>query len=378
MRIIITTNGKEVVNKLYTSKSSSDLFNNLKGPSNSRNNNLTSSLNNLNNNINQQNRENNSITLDESKLPQHTNNNSKLLSNNINLIHPKLIKIKEPNIQIPKILLIKYNESLNTEDKLKSQIVTQSQNILSALDTNSDNRNLINRFTSSNNNIIEDSNTYSRLYSGRSGSTGNMLPIIKSRYSIGEIINKNCFDKLKRKIEERIEENKYDVKIDDKMFRKYVNPKKIFDEIKRERNKSIDASNNKLIEYLMKKTSISDNFLKKINECSDRKLNHLNRIAGKILIDKEIENNYNKKRKERFENRKIKEIMDYRKILVQIKNKVKNNIKDNHMNKYSLLKDKNKIVYKNVFNDFRRKYWQKSDNFARFFPEAQRVHYEEE
>ena len=103
---------------------------------------------------------------------------------------------------------------------------------------------------------------------------------------------------------------------------------------------------------------------------------HLNKISGKILVEKEREKNFNKKMKEKLENQKIKESEEFREILFKIKRKVNSNIKDNHMNNYSLLKDSNKAVYKNVFKNFRRQYWKKSDNFSRFFPKYQNVHYE--
>ena len=127
----------------------------------------------------------------------------------------------------------------------------------------------------------------------------------------------------------------------------------------------------------MKKTSISGNFLKKIDKCDDDELNYLNKISGKVLIEKEVEKNFNKRIKEKLENQKIKEMVQFRQILLKIKNKVNYNIKDNHMNNYLLVKDSNKAVYRNVFKKFRRQYWKKSDNFSRFFPKYQRVHYEE-
>jgi hypothetical protein len=384
MRIIVTNNGKHVLKKLYSSNSCPDLFNNQSHSVSLRNNNPL--LNNANVNqdntniINQRNIENNNNHIisvnEESKLPLFSNYNSHLLSSNnsINSMSPKIVKIKEKNFKIPISFLKKYEKKDNDLINNKIPIVTQSLTVLTALENNlSKNKNSNNI----NNNIIEESysqQSNSRLFSGNSNSS---LPKIRSHYSIGEIINKKCFDKLNKKIKDKIEEQKYDLKVDIKNLRKYSNSKQIFDEINKEKNKSIDASNYKLIEYLMKKTSISKSFLKKLNECDDEKLTHLNKISGKVLIEKENQLNYNKRIKEKLKQQKIKETLQFRKILFNINNEVNNNVKNFHMNNYPLTKDNNKVVYRNVFRKFRRKYWKKSDNFSRFFPKYQRVHYEE-
>ena len=396
MRIIITNNGKEVINKLYSSQSASDIFNDSNNQTFSRNNktfipNINPISQKNNNSVNQKNLVSNINSFnDESKLPINEYNNSNLLSsnNNINLINPKIIKLKDKNFRMPISFVKKYMRDQNqqNENKVEVPIVTQSLNVLSALEKNLSNNKVQNikinsKLNSINNSIEEESKsnskTNSRLSSGKSGVTNIYLPRIKSQYSIGEIINKNCFDKLNKKIKEKINEQKYDLKIDDKILRKYWSSKNILDEINKEKNKNIDATNYKLIEYLMKKTSISGNFLKKIDKCDDDELNYLNKISGKVLIEKEVEKNFNKRIKEKLENQKIKEMVQFRQILLKIKNKVNYNIKDNHMNNYLLVKDSNKAVYRNVFKKFRRQYWKKSDNFSRFFPKYQRVHYEE-
>ena len=395
MRIIVTNNGKEVITKLCSSQSSPDLLNNSSQQPHSRNTNplilkINKNLNNSFNNKKKSDDNMNSIN-DDSKLQIYSNNNSNLLSSlsssNINLINPKKIKIKEKNFKIPNFFVKKYEREENQQNQNPIPIVTQSLNVLSELEKNisdknkNQNQNIKNnnsKLISLNNTIIEEeSKTNSRLNSGKSRAPSVFLPRIKSHYSIGEIINKNCFDKLNKKIKEKINEQKYDLKIDDKILRKYWSSKNILDEINKEKNKNIDATNYKLIEYLMKKTSISGNFLKKIDKCDDDELNYLNKISGKVLIEKEVEKNFNKRIKEKLENQKLKEMLQFRLILLKIKNKVNNNIKDNHMNNYLLVKDSNKAVYRNVFKKFRRQYWKKSDNFSRFFPKYQRIHYEE-
>ena len=394
MRIIITNNGKEVINKLYSSQSASDIFNNSNNRTFSRNKktpqiNLISQKN--SNSVNQKNINSNINSFnEESKLPICTYNNSNLSSSNndINLIYPKIIKLKDKNFKMPLSFAKKYMLEQNQKNvnKVEVPIVTQSLNVLSVLEKNlSDNKiqnvKINTKLNSINNSIEEESKSNSkedsRLSSGKSGVSNIYLPRIKSQYSIGEIINKNCFDKLNKKLKEKIDEQKYDLKIDNTILRKYWSAKNIFDEIKKEKNKTIDATNYKLIEYLMKKTSISGNFLKKLNKCDEEKLTQLNKISGKVLIEKEVEKKFNKKIREKLDNQKIKETLQFRQILLKIKNKVKNNIKDNHMNNYLLVKDSNKAVYRNVYKKFRQQYWKKSDNFSRFFPKYQRVHYEE-
>jgi hypothetical protein len=281
----------------------------------------------------------------------------------------------------------KYQREENPQNVNDIPIVTQSLNVLSELEKNLYDRNqsqnlslqskISSKINSVSSTLLEESKANTRLESGKSSSTSVFLPRIRSQYSIGEIINKDCFDKLNKKVIEKIDEQKYDLKIDSKILRKYWSSKDMFDEIKKEKNKTINATNYKLIEYLMKKTSISGNFLKMINQCNEEKLNHLNKISGKILVEKEIEKNFNKRIREKLENDKIKETLQFRQILLKIKDKVKDNIKDNHMNNYLLVKDSNKAVYRNVFKRFRRQYWKKSDNFSRYFPKYQRVHYKE-
>jgi len=374
MRIIITNNGKEVLHKLYSSSSCPDIFN--------KNNNISDIKNksNIIQGINQKNIDvtSNSIN-DDSKLPLYINNNSNIVSSyrSKNSINPKIVKVREKSLKMPLSFLKKYekNDFLNIENN--NPIIKQSLSVLSNLENKSIENKNINSINNTNN-IIEDANSNSRLYSGVTKSGSNIiLPQIKSKYSIGEIINKDCFNKLKLKIKEKIDEKKYDIKMDDKTLRKNWSYNNIFEEINKRKNKTIEASNYKLIEYLMKKTSISGNFLKKLNECNNEELMHLNKISGKILVEKEREKNFNKKVREKLENKKMKESEEFREILFKIKKKVNSNIKDNHMNNYSLVKDSNKGVYKSVFKNFRRQYWKKSDNFSRFFPKYLNVHYEE-
>ena len=127
----------------------------------------------------------------------------------------------------------------------------------------------------------------------------------------------------------------------------------------------------------MDKKTLSQNFLNKINQSDEKKMMVLDKLSGKVLEEKENQKIFDKRMKERIENKKIKEGLEFRKMLLDIKTKVNDNIKDDHMNKYILVKDNNKAVYRNVFKKFRRKYWKKSDNFSRYFHQYHKVHFEE-
>ena len=376
MRIIVTSNGKEFLNKIHSSNSCPVIFNNNQ-TSNIRNDNplISNNQQNYNNFINQQNNINDNLNNinDDSKIPIKSNSNLIASNNNFRLISPKILKIRERNYKIPKSFIKKYESKENQINQGETPIIQQSLSILSALDNNN------NKFNSSNNSVIEEAIPNSRFNSGisRGGDFSVFLPKIKSHYSLGEIINKNCFDKLNKNIKERLQEKERNLSIGNKILRKNWSSFNIYDEINKRKNKTIDIKNYKLIEYLMKKTTISGDFLKKLNDCNDEKFMHLNKISDKILMEKEKQKNYNKRIKEKLEQQKVKESEQFRKILLKIKNNVNNNIKDNHMNKYLLVKDSNKVVYKNVFRKFREKYWKKSNNFSRFFPKYQNVHYEE-
>lgn len=362
MRIIITDNGKIILKKLNHSSSC---------PSVKMGNFPSRALNNSK-----------QILSVKNKI-QHTQSNSMSMSefikyqditkNNLFPRYSKLIKVKEKNLKIPLSFLKKYEENKKIDETVS--IVKQSNIILSALE------NELIKEEKSRNYSTKSICSYSnpRINSGKLNHyfEKNSLPKIKSHYSIGEIINKNCFEKLNKKLTEKINKEKYDIKIDNRFLRKEFSSDKIFGLIDKEKNKAINSNNYKLIEYLMKKTTITDKFLKRINDSNDDNLMKMNKISSKILLDKERQKNYYNKIKEKLCARKEKETEQFRQILLKINNKVKNDIKDNHMDIYRLVKDSNKGVYKNVFKNFRRQYWKKQDNFARFFPKEQRIHYKE-
>lgn len=356
MRIIITDNGQIVMKKLSSSQSCPDL----NGKVSSTNLDDSKSIRNKYQGF----QENSLSIFDDNKSSQKN-----IWSSYNSISSTRFINIRKKNLKIPSVFLKKYEEKKNETPLVKqsSMILSELENGLSNLDKNR-------------NNSVSSKFSNSRLYSGISNyleANNASLPKIRSQYSVKEIVNKDCFDKLNKKLTEKIDNEKYDLKIDHRILRKEFSPEKIFDIVAQEKNKCIDSTNYKLIEYLMKKTSITDKFLKRINDANDNNLMEMDKMSSKVLLDKEKRNNVNKKIRENLILQKEKETEEFRKMLIKIKNKVNDNIIDDHMDSYKLVKDSNKGVYRNVFKMFRRQYWKKADNFARYFPKDQRVHYKE-
>jgi len=343
MRIIITKNGQRIIRKLSSSKSTPELFNNPnKSPElKDKDNPLLKNYYSIQSSA-------------KSQLPNISSSNNSLLfssNNNIKVIKPKQFTLKKKNLRIPLTFLKRFEKNYE-----QNNIIVSPINILSTLENKNEN--------SSN-----ASNSYI--------SSSVFLPRIKSSYSIREIMPKSCLENFDNKLKEKLDEEKYDVPLENKILRNDWSGRNIFKEFDNKKNKQINSRNYKLIEYLMDKKTLSQNFLNKINQSDEKKMMVLDKLSGKVLEEKENQKIFDKRMKERIENKKIKEGLEFRKILLDIKTKVNDNIKDDHMNKYILVKDNNKAVYRNVFKKFRRKYWKKSDNFSRYFHQYQKVHFEE-
>jgi hypothetical protein len=343
MRIIITKNGQRIIRKLSSSKSTPELFNNPnKSPEiKDKDNPLLKNYYSIQSSA-------------KSQLPNISSSNNSLLfssNNNIKVIKPKQFTLKKKNLRIPLTFLKRFEKNYE-----QNNIIVSPINILSTLENKNEN--------SSN-----ASNSYI--------SSSVFLPRIKSSYSIREIMPKSSLENFDNKLKEKLDEEKYDVPLENKILRNDWSGRNIFKEFDNKKNKQINSRNYKLIEYLMDKKTLSQNFLDKINQSDEKKMMVLDKLSGKVLEEKENQKIFDKRMKERIENKKIKEGLEFRKMLLDIKTKVNDNIKDDHMNKYILVKDNNKAVYRNVFKKFRRKYWKKSDNFSRYFHQYQKVHFEE-
>ena len=345
MRIIITKNGQRIIKKLSSSKSTPELFNNPnKSPEiKDQENPLLKNYYSIRSSA-------------KTRLPNISSSNNSLLFSSNNIINIKYIKpkqftLKKKNLRIPLTFLKRFEKNYE-----QNSIIVSPINILSTLENKNENS------SNASNSII---------------SSSVFLPRIKSSYSIREIMPKSCLENFDVKLKEKLDEKKYDVPLENKILRKDWSDRNIFKEFDNKKNKKINSRNYKLIEYLMDKKTMSKNFLEKINSSDEKKMMMLDKLSGKVLEEKANQKIFDKRMKERINSKKMKESLEFRKMLLEIKNKVSENIKDDHMNKYILVKDSNKAVYRNVFKKFRRKYWKKSDNFCRYFHQYQKVHFEE-
>lgn len=365
MRIVITNNGQKIIQKLYSSKSSTELFNNPCHDTKEKNNPLMKNYYSLRSSA-------------KTRLPKISKSNSLILSsnNNIKIIRPKQIILKKKNLRIPLAFLKRFEKN---NEKNNEKIIVQPINILSNLE----NKNLsTNDYNSKNEirskyNTLNESKINSNSYLVSNNSSSIFLPRIKSCYSLREIMAKSCLDNFDNTLKEKLDSEKHDLPFNDKILRDDWSNKDIFGEYDKKKDKEINTRNFKLIEYLMEKKTISRNFLKKINDCDEKKIMILDKLSGKFLDQKEKQKIFDKRMRAKIENRKDKDSLAIRKILLEINRNVNKNIKDNHMNNYMLVKNSNKGVYRNVFKRFRRKYWKKEDNFARYFHNYQKVHFEE-
>ena len=365
MRIIITKNGQEIIPKLNSSQSTPDFFDKLNKYKylKEKDNPLIKNYYSIKSSA-------------KTRLPNLSSNNSLIFTsdNNIKMISPKQIELKKKNLRIPLVFLKRFEKNYE-----QNNIIVQPINILSTLENK-------NNSTNESNSKVEIKDKYNTLSENKNNlnsylisnnSSSIFLPRIKSHYSIREIMPKSCLDNFDTNLKEKIDSEKYDLPLEDKILRQDWSYKDIFSEYDHKKDKAINSRNYKLIEYLMEKQSISRNFLKKINDCDEKKLILLDKLSGKVLEEKENQKVFDKRMKQRIDNKKIQDSLDIRKILLEIKNNVKENITDGHMNNYMLVKESNKGVYRNVFKKFRTKYWKKYNNFARYFHKYQNVHFEE-
>ena len=356
MRIILTENGQKIIQKLISSNSAQNLFNNINNFPNIKE----------KENILIKNRFNSSKNKNTILSNNISSNNSLLFSsnNNIKIIEPKLIKLKKRKLKMPLTFVKKYEKKYEQNSSLEN-IIMHPINILSTLENKNtnNNKNIKNDITNKYNMADESKLNNSNSYILSNNSSSIFLPRLKSHYSLKEIIPKKCLDEYDTKLREKINKEKYDLICDYKILRKNKKDEDIMDEFEKMKNKEINIKNYKLIEYLLEKKNISKTLLQKINDSDEKKLKNLNRLSGKVLEKKEVEKIFNKRIKDKVDNKINKDSLDIRKTLLQIKLKVNDSIKDTHMNKYSLIKDSNKIVYRNIFEKFREKFWKKLKNY---------------
>ena len=363
MRIILTENGQKIIQKLISSNSAPNLFSNINNIQKIKSKEYTLIKNRYN-----------SIKNKNTILSNNISSNNSLFSsiNNIKIMRPKIIKLKKRKLNMPLSFVKKYEKKYDQNSSLEN-IIMHPINILSILESKNTNIN-----TNNNNNIKNEiknninyntadetklNNSNSFILSNNSSSI--FLPRLKSHYSLKEIIPKKCLDDYDTKLKEKINNEKYDLNCDYKLLRQKNKNDDILDEFEKMKNKKINIKNYKLIEYLLEKKNISKTLLQKINDSDEEKIKYLNRLSGKVLEKKEVEKIFNKRIKHIVDNKLNKDSMDIRRTLLQIKFKVNDSIKDTNMNKYSLIKENKKIIYRNIFEKFREKFWKKSYNYIK-------------
>ena len=366
MRIILTEKGQKIIQKLYSSHSSQNLFSN---------------INNLQNSKEKENllikKKYYSIQNKNTLLKNNISSSNSVLfssNNNIKIIGSKPIKLIRRKLKIPLTFLKKY-EQKNERNSSSENIIMHPINILSTLENKNGNKNTKNEINNNYNTADESKINNSNSYVISNASSSIFLPRLKSHYCLKEIIPKKCLDDYDNKLREKINSEKYDMICDFKILRKDQNNEHIFKELEKIKNKEINIKNYKLIEYLLEKENISKALLQKINECDEKKFKALDKISGKILENKESEKIFNRRIREKVDNKLNNDSMDIRKKLLQIKQKVNDTIKDEHMNKYSLNKENKKFVYRNIFENFKEKFWKKSNNYERYFHRNRSVSY---
>ena len=336
MRIIITKEGNEIINDLSKSLNhNNNSYNPLIQNQIILNENNYSSLNikfpellrssstpsiNYNNNSKLISSQNQKKTDDSSNLSQIN------LNENRNKLKVKLLKLNLNKVKIPE-----NQTNLYLQDKLtESSIINEKINIFSTLNKN------------------------------------NLK--IKNKYTLAEIINENCFSNLNKKILAEIERKKNNIYYSNQNLRNYKDYYNIFNDINKQKKREIDIKNSNLILYLKNKQNITKNFLNKLSKYNEKKLTKLDKISLKLLNkeNKEMERklfveNYLKSVNQ-------KELSECKNNLNIMKSKLffsRNKILD-YKEKIQPAKSK-KLIYIPLFLEFEKKYWQKNNNYSRFY-----------
>ena len=248
-------------------------------------------------------------------------------SYNLSEINTPLIKIKTHKLQIPQEQSDLYDSDKNND----SFIVKQTNDIL----LNISNRN-------------------------------NSSSFIKQNFTLGEIINENCFQKLKKKLVKEQMINQNNKKIDENDFRKNYDSNKIFDEIEKGKSTKINVNNNSLIEYLYNKKSISETLINNLANYKEDKLKKINKICQKFILGQEKEKIFFEKSKEKIKLDKRKEEEECKKDLDSMKLSIDKEITTINKFPFKLLKS-NRNRFLGIFNQFKKKYWLNNNNFQRYF-----------
>ena len=297
MRIVITKDGKKEISKL------SKVINIFSKPNNK-------SLK----------RTHSSILISNYSFKPKTNNKNKIYYSNISSLNNNLSfnpTIKHIILHPLKLHLSKKQKLLyDISDSKNYKIIKQSNDYLSSLNHN-------NSFT------------------------------FKSNYSLGEIVNKKIFKKLKNEIETKEKDSLVDKLVDHTSFRKEDKFKFMYDEIEDVKKKEINVENYNLIYYLLNKNFISRKYLKNLSEYNNSRINRLNKICKVFDVQKNEEKNINFILKQKIEAKKVNDDFN----IFNKFNKIKNNIEFAQQKLNNFKPINRKIIYNNIHNKFVSKFW---------------------
>ena len=195
--------------------------------------------------------------------------------------------------------------------------------------------------------IIKQSNDYISTLNHKNTFT------FKSNYSLGEIVNKKIFKKLKNEIETKEKDSLVDKLVDHTSFRKEDKFKFMYDEIEDVKKKEINVENYNLIYYLLNKNFISRKYLKNLSEYNNSRINRLNKICKVFDVQKNEEKNINFILKQKIEAKKVNDDFN----IFNKFNKIKNNIEFAQQKLNNFKPINRKIIYNNIHNKFVSKFW---------------------
>ena len=271
--------------------------------------------------------------INQINIINNQNEKSNFLSSyNLSEINAPLIQIKTHKLQIPQ----EQNDLYDNDKCNDSFIVKQTNDILLNISNKND-------LTNNNNSSF-----------------------IKQNFTLGEIINENCFQKLKKKLIKEQIINQNNKKINESDYRKYNDSNKVFKEIEKGKSTKISVNNNSLIEYLYNKKTISETLINNLSNCKEGRLNKINKICQKYIIGQEKEKLILEKSKEKIKLDKIREEEECKKDLELLKLSVDKETKTINNFQFKLLKS-NRNRFSGIFNQFKKKYWLNNNNFQRYF-----------
>ena len=210
-------------------------------------------------------------------------------------------------------------------------------------------------YENKNNKIIKQSNEY------LSSLNHNNSFTFKSNYSLGEIVNKKIFIRLKKEIETKEKDSVVDKLVDHTSLRKEDKFKYMYDEIEDAKKKEINIENFNLINYLTNKNFISRKYLKNLSEYNNSRINRLNKICKVIDIQKEEEKSINFILEQKIKAKKIYDDFN----MFNKFNKIKNNIEFAQQKLNNIKPINKKLIYKNIHNKFVSQFWENKNKLIK-------------